>query len=107
MEVLELGVVYDQLSITNLASFEAVARRVQLLEVAYFANPKHPRFEGSEHLEGRGRKGAAVAPELLAYAAEQVKAEAHGDAWVPSAVDSLAGCKRMYDATLKPNTCIR
>lgn len=44
---------------------------------------------------------------LAAQVAKQVKAEAHGDAWVPSAVDSLAGCKRMYDATLKPNTCIR
>ena len=75
MEILELAVTYDQLDVSALSSFELLGRRVQLLEEASSANPKNPRFEGSEYFSGLGRRGAAVAPTLTAHVATSLQAD--------------------------------
>ena len=76
MEMLEWALTYDQLDVSSLASFELLSRRVQLLEEAYTANPKAPRFEGSDHFQGLGKRTAAVAPQLTAHVAQQLQGEA-------------------------------
>ncbi|CAK0900570.1 unnamed protein product [Prorocentrum cordatum] len=76
MEILETALTYDQLDVSALASFEILSRRIQLLEEAYTSNPKAPRFEGSEHFQGLGRKVAAVAPLLTSHVALQLQGEA-------------------------------
>ncbi|CAK0895237.1 unnamed protein product, partial [Prorocentrum cordatum] len=76
MEILETALTYDQLDVSALASFEILSRRIQLLEEAHTSNPKAPRFEGSEHFQGLGRKVAAVAPQLTSHVALQLQGEA-------------------------------
>ena len=56
--------------------FELLSRPVALLEEAYTANPKAPRFEGSDHFLGLGRRGAAIAPSLTKHIAEALQADA-------------------------------
>ena len=76
MEILEWAVVYDQVDVSALACFELLARRVALLEEAYTANPKNPRFEGSEHFQGLGRRTAAISPALTSFVASSLQSEA-------------------------------
>ncbi|CAK0856855.1 unnamed protein product, partial [Prorocentrum cordatum] len=77
MEILEWALTYDQLGVSALASVELLSRKVQLLEEAYTANPKAPRFEGGEHFQGLGKKVAAAAPQLTSHVALQLQGEAH------------------------------
>ncbi|CAK0853814.1 unnamed protein product [Prorocentrum cordatum] len=76
MEILEYALTYDQLDVSSLASFEILARRVQLLEEAYTSNPKAPRFEGGQHFQGLGRRVAAAAPMRTSHVAGQLQGEA-------------------------------
>eukprot|EP00971_Amphidinium_carterae_P343138 6482725-Amphidinium_carterae.1 len=76
MEMLEAATIYDQIDISSLCSFELLARRVSVLEEAYYSNPKAPRFDGSEHLQGLGKRGAAIMPALTEYASKQMQSEA-------------------------------
>ena len=75
-DIIELAVVYDQLDISSLASFELATRRVQMLEEAYAANPKQPRFDSQLHFMGQGRRASAVAPSLIAHVASELRDEA-------------------------------
>ena len=75
-EVLQYALVYDQLDISSLVSYELVARRLQMLEEAYSANPKQPRFDAQLHFMGQGRKTAALAPALAAHVASEMRDEA-------------------------------
>jgi hypothetical protein len=75
-DVLETAVTYDQLDISCCVSFELVCRRLQLIEEAYGANAKQPRFDSQNHFMGQGRRATAVAPSLVAHVAEEMKAEA-------------------------------
>ena len=68
--------VYDQLDVSALVSFELLARRVALLEEAYTANPKAPRIEGSDYFLGLGRRGAAISPALTQHVALSLHADA-------------------------------
>ena len=74
----ELGVCYDGLNPTNLACFELLARRLQLLEESHLEDPLHPTFQGARHFMGTGerRGGALVAPSLQSHVAEQLRGEA-------------------------------
>ncbi|CAK0881159.1 unnamed protein product [Prorocentrum cordatum] len=76
VEILEWAITYDKLGVSALASFELLARRIVLLNEAYTANPKSPRFKGSEHFQGLGKKAAAVAPQLTSHVALQLQGEA-------------------------------
>ena len=75
-DIIELAVVYDQLDISSLASFELATRRVQMLEEAYAANPKQPRVDSHFHFMGQGRRASAVAPSLVAHVASELRDEA-------------------------------
>ena len=77
-DIIELAVSYDQLDISSLASFELAVRRVQMLEEAYAANPKQPRFDSQSklHFMGQGRRNSAVAPALVAHVASELRDEA-------------------------------
>lgn len=57
--ILELGVEYDQLHVSNPASFEVLARRLQLIEEARQERPTAPSYDSAEVYLGVGeRKGA-------------------------------------------------
>ena len=47
-----------------------------MIEQAYAANPKQPRWEGQEHFMGIGRSGMATMPGLRAHAAQGLSSEA-------------------------------
>ena len=75
-DVLQTAMTYDQLEVSSLCCFELVARRLQLLEEAYSASPKAPRFDGQSHFMGQGRKQVAIAPALTAHVAGELRDEA-------------------------------
>ena len=76
MDFLKWAICYDQVDVSSLACFEIASRRVQLLEEAYSVNPKAPRFDGSDHFQGLGKRKLAVMPELASHVAVSVKTEA-------------------------------
>ena len=59
MEILEYAMVYDQVDVSALSSFELLARRVALLEEAYTANPKNPRLGGVGAFHRSGEAGGS------------------------------------------------
>lgn len=73
MEIMEFATTYDQLDISAIASFELLSRRVALLEEAYAACPRNPRFEGHEYFAGLGRRTAAVSPALSQHVASALQ----------------------------------
>ena len=75
---IEVATTYDCLNLPNLACFELLARRLQLLEESHLEDPLHPTFEGARHFLGTGerRGGALIAPSLQAYVGEQLGKEA-------------------------------
>ena len=75
-DVLQTAMTYDQLEVSSLCCFELLARRLQLLEEAYSASPKAPRFDGQQHFMGQGRKQVAIAPALTAHVAGELRDEA-------------------------------
>ena len=75
-DVLEMASTYDQLEISSLGCFELVVRRLQMLEEAYGANPKQPRFDAQTHFMGQGKKQVAVAPALSSFVAGELRDEA-------------------------------
>ena len=76
MDILEMAIEYDQVDVSSLACFEVLARRVQMIEQAYSANPRQPRWEGQEHFMGIGQRGSATMPGLRAHAAQGLSADA-------------------------------
>ena len=78
MRIADLAVTVDGLNIMNLACFEYMFRRTQLIEEVHAENPKQPSFEGSEHYMGSEERpgGALVAPSLRKFVAESLGREA-------------------------------
>ena len=97
--VLDIAVVYDQLQIAEMASFEVVARQLQLLEERVYETRSAPPSGAAPKAKAAGRGGAAagassmpetsyflgagvskanlcISPKLLEYIADQMKAEA-------------------------------
>lgn len=74
---LDLAVCYDSLNIANLASFELLIRRKQLLAEAHAYNPSAPSYEGSDHFLGTSYRpgGGIVIPELTEYVAKKLHQE--------------------------------
>lgn len=74
---LDLAVCYDSLNIANLASFELLVRRKQLLAEAHSYNPGQPSYEGADHYLGTSYRpgGAIVVPELTKHVAERMHQE--------------------------------
>jgi hypothetical protein len=75
--MMEMAVTYDGLNIANLASFELLCRRRQLLAEAHVHNPGAPSYSGSEYYMGLGlRPGAAVvSPMLTQHVSEKMKSD--------------------------------
>ena len=74
---LDLAVTYDSLNIANLASFELIVRRKQLLAEAHSYSPGQPSYEGADHFLGTSYRpgGAIVVPELTKHVAERMHQE--------------------------------
>jgi hypothetical protein len=74
---LDLAVCYDSLNIANLASFELLVRRKQLLAEAHSYSPSQPSYEGADHFLGTSYRpgGAIVVPELTKHVAERMHQE--------------------------------
>lgn len=74
---LDLAVTYDSLNVSNLASFELLIRRKQLLADAHSYSPGAPSYEAAEHYLGNTYKpgGAIVVPELSKHVAEKMHQE--------------------------------
>jgi hypothetical protein len=77
-KVLELGVCYDGLAVSNLASFEVVSRRLQLIEEAHLDSPGAPSYEAAAHYMGstERRGGALISPGLSEHVAGRLRDEA-------------------------------
>lgn len=74
---IDLGIQYDCLNISNLASFELLIRRRQLLADAHSYNPSAPSYEGSDHYMGTTYRpgGAIVVPELVKHVSDRMHQE--------------------------------
>ena len=80
-EIIDLACTYDQLDVSNLACFERMLRRIQLIEEGHRQKIEEKRLDKSrdlastmaEHFSGRPRMagGAIVAPTLIKHAAEK------------------------------------
>lgn len=67
---------YDQLNRASLASFEVLARRMQLLLDAASRDPGEGRFEDEELWSGHQQRTAGIAPALTAHVAARTKEKA-------------------------------
>eukprot|EP00438_Fugacium_kawagutii_P000777 Skav229111 [mRNA] locus=scaffold92:703800:704993:+ [translate_table: standard] len=74
---LDLAVCYDGLNIANLASFELLIRRKQLLAEAHSYNPAAPSYEGADHFLGTSYRpgGGIIVPELTEHVAKKLHQE--------------------------------
>ena len=74
---IDLAVTTDRLNVANLASFELIGRRVQLIEEVHAEDPKNPNWEGAQRYVGitERRGGAVMAPSLRKHVAEQLSRE--------------------------------
>ena len=81
-EVMEYALCYDQIDVSNLASFERLIRRMQLIEEQHRQKLGETRAAKgnkdmsssiAEHFSGRPQMsgGAIISPALIKYAAEK------------------------------------
>lgn len=73
----DLAISYDCLQISNLASFEMLARRRQLLAEAHSYDPSAPNFQGADYWMGNRCKqgGAIVMSSLTEHVAKRLQAD--------------------------------
>eukprot|EP00438_Fugacium_kawagutii_P026192 Skav206687 [mRNA] locus=scaffold1764:19776:25916:+ [translate_table: standard] len=76
-QILDVAISFDCLQVCNLASFELLVRRKQLIAEAHQYNPASPSYEGAEHYMGSRLKagGAVIVPSLTDHVAKQLQAE--------------------------------
>ena len=75
--VMDMAIKFDGLNVANLASFELIARRRQLIAEAHAHSPAAPSYEGADHFMQTGfRPGSAiVVPSLTKYVSEKLHQE--------------------------------
>ena len=74
--ILDTAISYDCLAVCNLACFEILVRRKQLIAEAHAYNPASPSYEGSEYWMGNKFKhGASVVPALTEHVAKKLQAD--------------------------------
>ena len=75
--ILDVAISFDCLCVTNLAAFELLVRRRQLIAEAHAYNPSSPSYEGSEYWMGNRFKhgGAIVVPALTEHVAKKLQAD--------------------------------
>ena len=76
-QILDVAISYDALCVSNLASFELLVRRKQLLAEAHSYNPASPSYEGSDYWMGSRYKhgGAIVVPRLTEHVSKKLQAD--------------------------------
>ena len=76
--ILDVAVCSDGLAVCNLASFELLVRRRQLLAEAHSYSPNAPSYEGAEYWMGNRFKtgGGIVIPSLTEHVARRLHADA-------------------------------
>ena len=76
-QILDTAISFDCLQVCNLACFELLVRRKQLIAEAHQFNPSNPSYEGAEFWMGSRYKsgGAIVVPALTEHVAKQLQAE--------------------------------
>ena len=75
VRVLEVALLYDEVNVTSLASFELLCRRAQLIMGAHAHDAQHPQFAGSEfYMDGLDTD--ALDPMLQKKVMEAVKSRA-------------------------------
>jgi hypothetical protein len=76
-QAIDLAVMYDGLCISNLACFELLIRRKQLIAEAHVHNPGAPNYEGADHWMGMGSRpgGAIVVSSLTQHVSSKMEAE--------------------------------
>ena len=76
-QILDTAICYDCLQVSNLASFELLVRRKQLLAEAHSYNPASPSFEGADYWMGNKFKhgGAIVVPSLTEHVSKKLQAD--------------------------------
>lgn len=76
-QVLDVAVRFDALQICNLASFELLVRRRQLIAEAHSYNPSSPNYEGASYYLGTKFKpgGAIVVPSLTEHVSKKLQAD--------------------------------
>ncbi len=77
-EVLRLGVVRDQVDITNLMSFEHLVRRLVILEIAVSRNPSSPDFAGLDIVAEApvNHQGSAYVASMSSWITDKLKERA-------------------------------
>ena len=75
--ILDTAISFDCLQVCNLACFELLVRRKQLIAEAHQFNPSNLSYEGAEFWMGSRYKsgGAIVVPALTEHVAKQLQAE--------------------------------
>ncbi|CAE7387391.1 LYPLA1 [Symbiodinium microadriaticum] len=75
--ILDLAVKFDGLNVANLASFELLVRRRQLIAEAHAYSPGAPTYEAADHFMQVGHRpgGAIVVPTLTKHVAEKLHQE--------------------------------
>ena len=76
-KILDIAISYDCLNISNLASFELLCRRRQLIGEAHSYNPASPSYQGADFWLGDKYKhgGAIVVPSLSEHVSKKLQAE--------------------------------
>ena len=76
-KILDVAISYDALCVSNLAAFELLVRRRQLLAEAHSYNPSSPSFEGADHWMGSKYRhgGGIVIPRLTEHVSKKLQAE--------------------------------
>eukprot|EP00435_Cladocopium_sp_Y103_P024991 s2513_g6.t1 len=75
--ILDLAIKFDGLNVMNLASFELLVRRRQLIAEAHSHSPGAPSYEAADHFLQTGYRpgGAIVMPSLTKYVSEKLHQE--------------------------------
>ena len=76
-QILDTAIHYDALQVCNLASFELLVRRKQLIADAHSYNPTSPSYEGASYYLGTKYKpgGAIVVPSLTEHVSKKLQAD--------------------------------
>lgn len=75
--ILDTAIQFDSLQVCNLASFELLVRRKQLIADAHSLNPASPSYDGANYYLGTKFKpgGAIVVPSLTEHVSKKLQAD--------------------------------
>lgn len=76
-QILDVAVSFDCLNVANLASFELLVRRRQLIADAHSLNPSAPSYDGADYYLGNRYKhgGGIIVPSLTEHVSKRLQAD--------------------------------